>query len=387
MLVAATLLVGGFGCKTPASDSAGGTGGGTGAASTGGTIKIGHYASLTGTEATFGKESDEGAKLAMKEINAAGGVLGRQIEIETQDDQSDSTITQTVATKFASDDKIVAVLGEVASTRSRAAAPIFQRAGIPMVSPSSTNEKVTQEGDYIFRVCFIDNFQGGVMAQYATEDLKAKNIVIMREQTSDYSVGLSDVFTQEFEKRGGKITADLSFKGTDTDYRSQLAKAKDADAIFVPAYYNTVGTIARQARGLGIKAPLLGCDGWDSPTLVEGAGGPGKALEGSYFSNHYSKDDKAPRVQDFVKAYTAEYGKPPSGLAALGYDAMKIVALAIKTAGSADRDKIKDALAQTKDFPGVTGNITIDANRNASKPAVVLQIQGNDFAYKKTINP
>jgi len=391
VLVASTLLVG-VGCKTPATDSAGSstgstTGSGGGKAIEGDTIKIGHYASLTGENATFGTESDEGAKLAMKEINAAGGVLGKQIEMETQDDQSKSEEAKTVATKFAADDKIVAVLGEVASTRSMTAAPVFQRAGIPMISPSSTNEKVTQEGDYIFRVCFIDNFQGGVMAQFAANDLKAKKVAILREQTSDYSVGLSDVFTKEFKKLGGTITADASFKSSDTDYRSQLAKAKDADAIFVPAYYNTVGTIARQARELGIKAPLLGCDGWDSPTLVEGAGGPGKALEGSYFSNHYSKDDKSPRVQEFVKAYTAEYGHAPSGLAALGYDAMKITALAIKTAGSADRAKIKDALAQTKDFPGVTGNITIDANRNASKPAVVLQIQGNNFAYKKTINP
>lgn len=380
VLALSTLLIAlsaGSGCKTP---------GATGT-SEGGTIKIGHYASLTGETATFGTESDEGVKLAMKEINAAGGVLGKQIEVETQDDQSKPEEAKTVATKFAADEKIVAVIGEVASTRSMAAAPVFQRAGIPMVSPSSTNEKVTQEGEYIFRVCFIDNFQGKVMAEYAANDLKAKKIAIMREQTSDYSVGLSDVFTKEFKKLGGTITADASFKSSDTDYRSQLAKAKDADAIFVPAYYNTVGTIARQARELGIKAPLLGCDGWDSPTLVEGAGGAGKALEGSYFSNHYSKDDKAPRVQDFVKTYTAEYGHAPSGLAALGYDAMKIVALAIKTAGSADRAKIKDALAQTKDFPGVTGNITIDANRNASKPAVVLQIQGTNFAYKKTINP
>ncbi|MBC8140954.1 MAG: ABC transporter substrate-binding protein [Armatimonadetes bacterium] len=383
VLALSTVLLVGGGCKTPAGTDTTTSGSGD----TGGTIKIGHYASLTGETATFGKESDEGVKLAMKEINAAGGILGKQIEVETQDDQSKAEEAKTVATKFAADDKIVAVLGEVASTRSMTAAPVFQRAGIPMISPSSTNEKVTQEGDYIFRVCFIDNFQGGVMAQFAANDLKAKKVAILREQTSDYSVGLSDVFTEEFKKLGGTITVDASFKSSDTDYRSQLAKAKDADAIFVPAYYNTVGTIARQARELGITAPLLGCDGWDSPTLVEGAGGAGKALEGSYFSNHYSKDDKAPRVQDFVKAYTAEYGKAPSGLAALGYDAMKIVALAIKTAGSADRAKIKDALAQTKDFPGVTGNITIDPNRNASKPAVVLQIQGNDFAYKKTINP
>ena len=386
VLVASTLLVSG-GCKTPpATDSTGSTTGG-GAASAGGTIKIGHYASLTGDTATFGTESDEGVKLAMEEVNKAGGVLGKQIEVETQDDQSKPEEAKTVATKFAADEKIAAVIGEVASTRSMVAAPVFQRAGIPMVSPSSTNEKVTQEGDYIFRVCFIDPFQGKVMAKFAADDLKAKKAAILREQSSDYSVGLADVFKKEFTAAGGTIIADVSYKTGDTDYRSQLAQVKGADVVYVPGYYTQVGTIARQARELGIKAPLLGGDGWDSEKLVEGAGGAGKALEGAYFSNHYSKDDTSPRVQEFVKTYTAKYGHAPSGLAALGYDAMKIVALAIKTAGSADRAKIKDALAQTKDFPGVTGNITIDANRNASKPAVVLQIKGNEFVYKKTINP
>ncbi len=397
-LAASSLLVGGFGCKSDstASQSTGGTtttggGGATAATATqdmsGDTVKIGHFASLTGDTATFGSETDQGVKLAIKEINAAGGVLGKQIELETQDDQSKPEEAKTVATKFASDGKIVAVIGEVASTRSIAAAPVFERAGIPMVSPSSTNEKVTQEGPYIFRVCFIDPFQGKVMAKFASDDLKAKNVAILREQSSDYSVGLADVFKAEFEKAGGKIIADASYKTGDTDFRSQLAQAKGADAIYVPGYYTQVGTIARQAREQGIVAPLMGGDGWDSEKLVEGAGGPGKALEGSYFSNHYSKDDKSPRTQAFVKAYTAEYKKPPSGLAALGYDAMKIIAQAITTAKSTDRAKVKDALAQTKAFPGVTGDITIDANRNASKPAVVLQIKGNEFVYKKTVTP
>ncbi len=381
-LVAGSLLVGGLGCK---SDSTGGAGG-TDAAS-GGTIKIGHYASLTGDTATFGIETDEGVKLAIKEINAAGGLLGKQIELETQDDQSKPEEAKTVATKFAADDKIVAVIGEVASTRSIAAAPVFERAGIPMVSPSSTNEKVTQEGRHIFRVCFIDPFQGKVMAKFAAEDLKAKKVAILREQSSDYSVGLADVFKAEFEKAGGQIIADASYKTGDTDFRSQLAQAKGADAIYIPGYYTQVGTIARQARQLGIKAPLMGGDGWDSEKLVEGAGGPGKALENCYFSNHYSKDDKSERTQTFVKAYNAEYKKAPSGLAALGYDAMKIIAEAIKTGNSADREKITEALAKTKNFPGVTGDITIDENRNASKSAVVLQIKGKEFVYTKTVAP
>jgi len=393
-VVATTLLIGGFGCKSDTTTTTtGGTSGGDTATATtpqdtsGDTIKIGHYASLTGDTATFGTETDEGVRLAIKEINASGGVLGKKIELETQDDQSKPEEAKTVAVKFASDPKIAAVIGEVASTRSLAAAPVFQRAGIPMVSPSSTNEQVTKEGDFIFRVCFIDPFQGAVMAKFAANDLKAKKVAILREQTSDYSVGLADVFKDNFTKAGGQIIADASYKTGDTDFRSQLAQAKGADAIYVPGYYTQVGTIARQAREQGIKVPLMGGDGWDSEKLVEGAGGPGKALENCYFSNHYSKDDKSPRTQTFVKAYTAEYKKSPSGLAALGYDAMKIIAAAITTAKSTERAKVKDALAQTKGFPGVTGDITIDANRNASKPAVVLQIKGNEFAYVKTIQP
>lgn len=356
----------------------------------GDTIKIGHYASMTGETSTFGVETDNGIHLAIKELNAKGGVLGKKFEVETQDDQSKPDEAKTVAVKFAADPSIVAVIGEVASTRSLNAAPVFQKAGIPMVSPSSTNPKVTKIGDYIFRVCFIDPFQGSVMAKFAAEDLKAKKVAIMRSQKSDYSIGLAEVFTENFKKAGGAIVADVSYNETDSDFRSQLSqiKGKSPDAIYIPGYYGEVGTIARQAREQGITVPLMGGDGWDSPDLVKGAGGPGKALEGCYFSNHYSKDDASPRVQTFVKAYQTDYnGAAPSGLAALGYDAMMIVADAIKRANSTDRAKIKDALAQTKAFPGVTGEITIDADRNASKSAVVLQIKGNEFAYKTTVKP
>ena len=350
-------------------------------------LLVGHYASLTGETSTFGVETDQGLKLAIKQLNAKGGVIGKQVKVETQDDQSKPDEAKTVATKFAADAKVVAVIGEVASTRSLNAAPVFDKAGIPMISPSSTNPNVTKVGPYIFRVCFIDPFQGAVMAKFAHDDLKATKVAIMRSQGSDYSVGLADVFKAEFEKMGGKVIADVSYNEKDSDFRSQLGQLKEAEAIFVPGYYGEVGTIARQARELGIKAPLMGGDGWDSEKLVEGAGGPGKALEGCYFSNHYSKDDVSPRVQDFVKAYEKEYGKKPSGLAALGYDAMMILADAVTRAKSTERAKVKDALAQTKDFQGVTGNITIDADRNASKPAVVLQIKGSEFIYKKTVKP
>jgi len=381
-LAAACLLS--VGCK-PA-DNGGAAGGGSAAA--GGEILIGHFASMSGDTSTFGVETDNGVRLAMKEINEAGGILGKKVRVDTQDDQSKPEEAKTVVTGFAADPNVVAVIGEVASTRSLNAAPVLQRAGIPMVSPSSTNPAVTKVGDYIFRVCFIDPFQGSVMAKFAREDLKVSRAAILRDQQSDYSVGLADVFKREFEKLGGTVIKDVSYNAKDHDFRSQLAQVKDAEAIFIPGYYGEVGTIARQARELGIKAPLMGGDGWDSEKLIEGAGGAGKALEGCYFSNHYSKDDKSnERSQKFVEAYTKEYGKAPSGLAALGYDAMMIVADAIKRGGAAERDKIKEALAQTKDYPAVTGDITIDANRNATKPAVVLEIQGAEFVYKKTIQP
>jgi branched-chain amino acid transport system substrate-binding protein len=389
--LALVALLGLTGCKDPGTASKGGTEAGSTSAAAQDTsvseIKVGHFASLTGETATFGIETDEGIKLAIKQLNEKGGVLGKMFKVETQDDQSKPEEAATVVTKFSNDPEIVAVLGEVASSRSLRAAPILDRAGIPMVTPSSTNPDVTKVGPNIFRVCFIDPFQGYVMAKFAREELKANKVGVMHDQSSDYSVGLANVFKEEFQKMGGTITSDVSFNSKDSDFRGQLSQVKGSDALFIPGYYGEVGTIARQAREQGIDVPLMGGDGWDSEKLVEGAGGAGKALENCYFSNHYSKDDKSPRVQDFVKAYSAAYGKAPSGLAAMGYDAMMLLADAIKRAGSIERPKVREALASTKNFPGVTGDITIDAERNATKPAVVLQIKGTEFQYKTTIQP
>ncbi|MFY7951348.1 MAG: ABC transporter substrate-binding protein, partial [Armatimonadaceae bacterium] len=241
-------------------------------------IKVGQYASLTGETSTFGEESNAGVQFAVDEINAAGGidVGGKKlrVEVETQDDQSKPDEAKNIAVKFAADPAVVAVLGEVASTRSITAAPVYQQAGIPMISPSSTNPEVTEKGEFIFRVCFIDPFQGFVMAKFAAEELKAKSVAILRDQSQDYSVGLANAFTEAFTKMGGKISKDVSYNAKDADFRSQLAQVKGADAIFIPGYYGEVGTIARQAREQGINVPLLGGDGWDSPKLIEGAGGP-----------------------------------------------------------------------------------------------------------------
>jgi branched-chain amino acid transport system substrate-binding protein len=350
------------------------------------TIVIGEFGSLTGTTATFGISSKNGIDMAIDSINKAGGVLGKQVRVIVEDDQGRPEEAQTVVTKLINSDRVVAVLGEVASSRSLAAAPVAQQNQIPMISPSSTNPRVTEIGDYIFRVCFIDPFQGLVMAKFATNTLKVKNVAILRDIKNDYSVGLADVFIENFRKMGGTIVADESYSEGDTDFSAQLTaiRAKRPEAIFIPGYYTEVGLIARQARGLGINVPLLGGDGWDSPRLTEIGGAQ---LNNSYFSNHYSAQDTSSVIQSFVKAYTARYGQAPDALAALAFDAANILFDAMKRANSTDPKAVRDALAQTKEFAGVTGRITIDDKRNAVKPAVVLRVVDGKLQYVETITP
>lgn len=362
--------------------SGGGAGGGN-AGGGSGAILVGYYGDLTGPTATFGTSTREGVDLAVDEINQTPP-LGRPFEVRGEDDQGKSEQAVSVVTKLVDQDRVVAVLGEVASSNSLAAAPVCQRATVPMISPASTNPQVTEVGDYIFRICFIDPFQGSVMAKFAANTLKAKKAAILWDAKSDYSKGLRDFFKQTFS---GQIVAEPSYSAGDTDFNAQLNAIKQAkpDVIFVPGYYNEVGTIARQARDQGITVPLIGGDGWDSPKLFESAG---KALEGCYFSNHYSPESKDPRVQDFIAAFKKKYnGKVPDAMAALGYDVTKILADSIQRAGSTEGPKLRDAIAQTKDFAGVTGNISLDANRNATKPAVVLQISGDSFKYVETVEP
>jgi branched-chain amino acid transport system substrate-binding protein len=349
-------------------------------------IVIGEYGSLTGNTATFGTSTKNGSEMAFREINAEGGVLGRQVRLIVEDDQSKPEEAATAVTKLINQNSVQAVLGEVASSRSLAAAPICQGAQVPMVTPSSTNPKVTQVGDYIFRVCFTDIQQGEADAKFAAESLKIKKAALLYDVRNDYSVGLRLVFAQKFKEYGGEIVGEQSYSEGDSDFRAQLTQLKSAnpELIYVPGYYTEVGTIARQARDLGITAPLLGGDGWDSPRLWEIGG---RALNGCYFSNHYSVDDPAPAVQKFVKAYRAKYGETPDALAALGYDAARILADAFRRAGSTDGPKVRDALAATKDFPGVTGSITIDKDRNAIKPVVILKIEDGKFLFQEKIEP
>ena len=351
-------------------------------------IVVGEFASLTGSEATFGINSSNGVELAKQEVNNAGGVLGRKIRIVVEDDQSKPGQPSAAVKKLIASDKAVAIIGEIASSRSLEAAPICQEAKIPMVSPGSTNPRVTEVGDYIFRVCFIDPFQGTVMAKFAIDNLKAKKVAILTDVRNDYSVGLTKYFKEYFTTHGGQVVSERSFSGggTDRDFRAQLTaiKAAQPEAIFVPGYYTEAGLIAKQARSLGIKVPLLGGDGWDSPKLSEIGG---SAIDGCYFSTHFSPKDQNPKVQDFVHKYQAKFNAMPDGMAPLGYDAMMILADAIKTAGTTDGTKVRDALAQIKNYDGVTGKITINEKRNATKSAVVLKVNSKQNDYVATVAP
>lgn len=349
-------------------------------------IVVGEYGSLTGNDATFGISTNKGVRMAFDEVNEKGGIKGKKIKLVTLDDQGKTEEAAQVVTQLITQKNVVAVLGEVASSRSKAAAPVAQKYGVPMISPSSTNPDVTKIGDYIFRVCFIDPFQGLVMAKFATENLKVKKAAILRDVKNDYSVGLADVFAAEFKKMGGEIVADVSYQANDVDFKAQLTqiRSKNPEAIFIPGYYTEVGLIAKQARELGIKAPLLGGDGWDSSKLNE----IGKAaVNGSYFSNHYTSESSDPVVQDFIKKFQAKFNEVPDGLAAMGYDAAKVLVAAMEKAPELTPKAIRDEIAKTKDFVGVTGKITLNEERNAVKPAVVVQVENEKRKYITTINP
>lgn len=351
------------------------------------TIKIGEYASLTGTEATFGISMDNGIKLAFEEANNAGGVLGKKLELIVEDNQSKPLETQTVVQKLINRDKVIAVLGEVASSRSKAAAPLCQQNKIPMITPASTNPEVTAIGDYIFRVCFIDPFQATVMSKFAIQTMKVGRVALLIDQRNAYSTGLADNFKKIFTEMGGEIIEEQKYSNGDKDFKAQLTtiKYKNPDAIFIPGYYTDVGLIAIQAREIGINVPLFGGDGWESEKLTEGKAKD--ALEGSFFSTHISTEDPNPAIQNFIKKYREKYKMEPDCYSFLGYDAAMLLFDAIKRAGSTDGEKIRNELSKTKDFNGVTGNISINESRNAVKPAVVVEVKNGKFKYKETIAP
>jgi branched-chain amino acid transport system substrate-binding protein len=350
-------------------------------------ILIGHYASMTGKEATFGQSTDQGIRLAIREINEAGGLNGRKLEIITLDDKGESKEAGNAVTRLITKDKVVAVLGEVASGLSLAGGAVAQEKGVPMISPSSTNPAVTRNRDMVSRVCFIDPFQGFVVAKFCRENLKATNVAVLFDQTAPYSKGLRDEFKKHFTKMGGKIVADQAYSAGDQDFSAQLTTIRGAnpEAIFVPGYYTEAGNIALQARRLGVTVPLLGGDGWDSEQLAA----IGKeAIEGCYYSNHYAPDQPSEEIKAFVEKYKGAYGgQTPDGLAALGYDAAKVLFDSMKRAKSLGGKDLAAAIAATKDFRGVTGVISIDKNRDATKAAVVVQMKNGKPVWVATVEP
>ncbi len=356
-------------------------------------ILIGEYGSMTGSEALFGQNTHNGVLMAVDEINAAGGVKGKKLRVVKYDDQGKTSETSTVVTRLVTVDGVLAVIGEVASSLSIAGGQVCQQNRTPMVSPSSTNPKVTETGDYVFRICYIDPFQGYVMAKFVTSPkgpsgLGMKKVAVLVDQRQSYSQGLARDFEKALKQMGGEVPLTASYQGGDQDFSAQLTQIKNAnpDAIYIPGYYTDVANIARQVRAIGIPAtvPLLGGDGWEGFYAVSTP-----ALAGSYYSSHYAPEDKRAEVQNFVKKYQERFGKTPDSLAALGYDAVMLIKDAVNRAPTIDRQAVRDAIAQTKDLQGVTGKMTMDDHRNAHKPAVILKIDdsGKNAAYQSTIEP
>lgn len=351
------------------------------------TIKIGEYACITGKEASLGSSSHKGTLLAVEQINAAGGVLGRQVELITEDTRSKDGESSTAVRKLIARDHVVAILGEVASSRSLEAAPICQSSKIPMISPASTNERVTEIGDYIFRVCFVDSFQGKVMAKFALTRLKAKRVAIFSSSTSAYSVGLAKFFRRAFIEGGGEVVAEPKYSEGDRDFNAQLTAINSVgvDAIFSPGYYNEGALIVKQARALGITVPIFGGDSWEAQALMDLGG---DAVEGAYLCSHYSPEDPSPRVQKFIADYRKRYGDvTPDSNASLGYDSVLVMVDAIRRAGTTEHAALRDAIAATRDFEAVTGRITIDENRNASKNATIIQVRDGRFQFVESVAP
>lgn len=352
------------GCTKPSNDSE---------------VRIGEFGSLTGSEGAYGTDTHQGILLAIKEVNDQGGLFGKKVRLITYDNQGKTDEAVSSVTRLITQDQVHAIIGEVASTRSIAAGAIAQQYGVPMISPASTSEELTKVGNYIFRVCFVDSFQGEAMARFAAQNLKLKTGAILSDQKSDYSVGLAKHFEESFQAQNGKIVSKVTYSSGDIDFKSQLVAIRKvgADFLFLPGYYTEVGLIARQARELGYKGVFLGGDGWDSERLTEIGGG---ALAKSYFVNHYASDQE--KSSKFFAAYQKEFQRVPNSSVALGYDAARLTLESIRRAGKLDRPLIREMIATTQNFQGVTGKFSISPQREVVKPAVVLQVAPNlTFTY------
>ncbi|MDF2564342.1 MAG: hypothetical protein K0Q53_737 [Massilibacillus sp.] len=354
-------------------------------------ILLGGDYELTGGLAAVGKQTVNGINLAIKQTNDNGGVLGKKIKFIVADNKSEPSEAANAITKLINTDKVKLVFGSVASSNVLASVQIAEDAKIPLITATATNPTVTVDNGevrkYIFRTCFIDPFQGDIMANFAINTLQAKTAAIYVDSSSDYSKGLATIFEQNFTKHGGKVLLKEAFLQKDQDFKATLTKIKamNPDVIFIPAYYEEVGKILKQASDLGVKAKILGTDGWDDPKLIEIAGI--SAVEGTYFSNHYSPQDTDPHVVKFVESYRAEYNQEPSALAVLGYDAALVVIDAIKRAGSDDPEKIRQALEETKDMQITTGLLSIDQNHNSIKSVVVVELKDGQQVFKEKIVP
>ncbi|HEY4989709.1 MAG TPA: ABC transporter substrate-binding protein [Opitutaceae bacterium] len=349
-------------------------------------IRIGFFMSITGRDASFGEASLRGARIAIDELNAAGGALGRPLELEVEDNRSLAGESATAAKKLISRDHVVALVGECSSARTLEAASVAQASGIPLVTPASTSPRVTQMGDAIFRVCFIDPFQGDVIAAFARRRLGLRRAALLIDSTAPYSVGLAEYFSRTFVALGGEIVASQEYAGSDTDFRAQLTaiRAANPDALFLPGYYVAAGLVARQSRDLGMKATLLGGDGFEAPQLLEIGG---DALEGAYYSTHFAVGNTGKVSRAFVGAFERRYGTPPNGLSALTYDAVRLVADAVSRAGTTERAALRRSLALTRDFPGATGLTTLNAQRDADKDASIIEVRNGRLEFVETIRP
>ncbi|BBB93003.1 MAG TPA: ABC transporter substrate-binding protein [Methylomusa anaerophila] len=356
-------------------------------------IKIGVVYELTGNTASFGTAAANGTKLAIKEINAKGGVLGKQIQIVVADNKGEPSESTNAMTKVITQDKVIAVAGFTVSSNGIAGSTVAEVNKIPFVATATTNPKVTLDEktgktkDYVFRACFIDPFQGTVGANFALNALKVKKAAIMVDNSSDYSKGLTQFFKDAFTKGGGQILAEEAFLQKDQDFKAILTKikAQNPDLIYLPAYYEEVGKIVKQAREMGINVPILGSDGWDSPKLVE-IGGK-EAMNNTYFTNLYSVEDTNPASKAFVEAYKKEYGQIPDAMSAMGYDAAYLLVDAIKRANSTEAAKIREALAATKGFKSLSGDMDLSATHDAIRSAAIIEMKDGKQVYKDTVKP
>ncbi|KAB8031842.1 ABC transporter substrate-binding protein [Fluviispira multicolorata] len=344
--------------------------------------RVGIILPLTGSQAYYGKDAKKGIDIALEELQKSDP----SIKIYVEDSASSPAESAKAMNKLITSDKVIAVIGEMTSSSTIAAGSIAEKAKIPILTPSATNDTITDNKKYIFRTCFKDNFQGVVMGDFSYTNLSAKTAIILEDADSDYSKGLAENFKATFEEKGGKILKILKFSQKDTTFTSQLGDVRKMkpDVLFIPAFHQQVAVIIREAKDLQIKSKLVGTDGWDTPELRQIAKG---AENGGYFSNHYSHESKNPTLQKFIKIYNEKYKTQPSAFSALGYDSMKMIYEAIKNANSPNSEKVRDELSKIKNFDGVTGNISMDKNNNAIKPAVILQFIPNGYKFITSVLP